>query len=414
MPEAAPLKIGLIREGKTPPDSRVVFTPEQAARVARRPGIDLTVQRSPGRCYPDDAYAAAGVTLVDDVADRDVLIGVKEVPIEQLLAGKTYFFFSHTHKEQAYNRDLLKAVLDRRIRLIDYELLTDGEGGKRLIAFGRFAGMVGAHHALRAWGLRTGAYELPQMRTFHDYAAAREAYAATEWGDVRIVVTGTGRVGRGAAEVLRDAGLERLTPAQFRQRDRGRGGAVFTVLSAGDYVRHATRKGPVVKQDFYRHPEDYVTAFAPYAAAADVLIHGIFWDNRAPALFAPAEVRPGTDAWSVRVVADVTCDIAPVTSVPLTLKASTIAEPYFGVEVRGGEAREVDGDPFAAPVTMMTVDNLPNELPRDASKAFGAMFIERILPELLRDDSEILARATIADRGRLNEPYRYLEDFVNA
>lgn len=398
-----PLKIGLIREGKVPPDSRAALTPELAGRVAADERYDLVVQPSAGRVFPDGAYVERGVELAESLHDRDVLVGVKEVPVEDLLAGKTYFFFSHTHKEQPYNRELLRAVLARRIRLIDYELLTD-DVGARIIAFGRFAGMVGAHHALRAWGLRTGAFELPQMREFDDYAAAREAYAKTELGEVRIVVTGTGRVGNGACEVLRDAGLTEVTHEAFLA---GRGpAAAYTQLGVKAYARRPDGR-PFKKPEFFRDPTDFESSFLRYAQAADVLVHGIFWDVRAPALFTLDDMRD--PAWRVRVIADVTCDIAPVTSCPATVRASTIADPYFGFDPTTG--REVD--PWRADaVTMMTVDNLPNEMPRDASASFGEVFVERVLPELLAPESELLARATIARDGQLTERYRYLERYV--
>lgn len=399
-----PLKIGLIREGKVPPDSRAALSPRLAAQVARDPRFDLRVQPSPGRCFPDSDYAAAGVALVEDLGDRDVLVGVKEVPIDELLAGKTYFFFSHTHKEQPYNRDLLRAVLAKGIRLIDYELLTAADG-TRVIAFGRFAGMVGAHHALRAWGLRTGRYELPQMRHLDDYAAAREAYAKTEFGEIRVVVTGTGRVGNGACEVLRDAGLAEVTHEAFLA---GRGpGAAFTQLGVRAYARRPDGR-PFTKRAFYEDPNAFESSFGRYAQAADVLVHGIFWDVRAPALFRVEEMLD--PAWRIEVIADVTCDIAPVTSIPATLRASTIADPYFGYDPR----TRLETEPFdSRAVTMMTVDNLPNELPRDASESFGEVFARRVLPELLAPESGMLERATIASDGQLTERYHYLRRYVH-
>ena len=402
MPEPV-IRLALIREGKVPPDSRVVFTPQQAARVNATPGFELVVQPSPGRCFPDEAYVAAGLELREDLGACDVLIGVKEVPVEQLLPGKTYFFFSHTHKRQAYNRGLLQAVVAKGVRLIDYELLTDARG-HRLIAFGRFAGMVGAHHALRAWGIRTGTYELPQMNAFDDYEAAQQAYAKTDFGQVRVVVTGTGRVGKGAAEVLTDAGLTELTNESFLA---GKGsGAVFSRLSVKHYVQRKDGR-PFTKQEFYAEPQAFESAFEPFWRQADVFVHGIFWDNAAPAMFSVEDMRdPG---WRIQVISDVTCDIYPVTSVPATRRASTIAEPYFGFDPVG--EREVSAFDGGA-VTMMTVDNLPNELPRDASKAFGMMFIEQILPELQRERSPILERATIAERGALTDAFTYLTDFI--
>ncbi len=401
---ATPLKLGIIREGKLPPDSRVVLAPKLAAEVAAMPSIDLVIQPSAGRCFPDAAYTALGLKLQEDLSDRDVLIGVKEVPIEQLIAGKTYFFFSHTHKEQAYNRELLRAILAKKITLIDYERLTTDEG-VRLIAFGRFAGMVGAHHALRAWGLRSGNYDLPQMNSFEDYEAAKAAYAKTDFGEVRIVSTGTGRVGKGAVEVLRDAGLTELTNVGFLA---GKGkGAVFTKVGVKHYVQRKDGR-EFHKRDFFADPsEDYETAFVPFVKAADVMVHGIFWDNRAPAMFSLEDMQQ--EDFRIKVIADVTCDIYPVTSIPATRRASTIEDPYFGFDVR----TEMLTEPFAdGAITMMTVDNLPNEMPRDASNSFGMMFTQEILPELLKDESSILERATIARDGELTADYSYLENFV--
>lgn len=406
------LRIGIIREGKVPPDSRVAFPPQIAAEAAAHEDIVLKVQPSPGRCFPDSMYDERGVTLDEDLSDCDVLIGVKEVPIPLLVADKTYFFFSHTHKEQAYNRDLLRAVLDKKIRLIDYELLTNDKG-KRLIAFGRFAGMVGAHHAIRAWGIRTGNFDLPQMNTFEDYEAAKTAYPSTSsgqaafpsFGNVRIVVTGTGRVGNGAVEVLKDAGFTELEHEEFLA---GEGtGPVFTQVGVKNYVKRKDGR-PFSKKDFYAHPTEFEAAFLPYTKAADVMVHGIFWDNKAPAMFTVDDMAQSE--FNIQVIADVTCDIAPLTSMPATLKASTIADPYFGFDPKTGEEVDAWGKDI---ITMMTVDNLPNELPRDASKSFGATYAKVILPELLKAHSAILDRATIAKDGQLTDRYRYLQRFVD-
>ena len=426
-----PVRIGIIREGKVPSDSRVALAPAQAAQLRAMAGFDVVVQPSEGRCFPDADYVAAGVPLQEDLSDRDVLIGVKEVPIAQLIPGKTYFFFSHTHKKQSYNRSLLQSVVDKGIRLIDYELLTD-DGGARYIAFGKFAGMVGAHHALRAWGLQSERYALPQMVDFVDYAAAKAAYAKTDFGSVRIVVTGTGRVGQGAAEVLRDAGVSEVSNEAFLAeanpreavpgegsaeeavlakagRDRGADGRlVFTQVGVEAYVNERGRRNlSVDKDEFYANPERYESNFLRFARVADVMIHGIFWDHRAPAMFTSEEM--GGRDFRIRVISDVTCDIAPVTSVPATLRASTIAAPYFGFDPDCGE-EIAPFDPRG--ITMCTIDNLPNELPRDASEAFGEMFLEYIAAELLRSESAILGRATIAADGALADSYRYLEPFL--
>ncbi len=398
------MKIGIIREGKTPPDSRVPLIPEQCAYVlANFKGIDLCVQPSPIRCYSDDAYRHQNIALRADLRDRDVLLGVKEVPIGELIPGKTYFFFSHTIKEQSYNRELLRAVLDKNIRLIDYEVLTDDKG-RRLIAFGKFAGMVGAHNGIMAYGARTGAFELPRMKDFLDYAEARGTYRQLQLPPMKIVLTGTGRVGNGAALVLRDMGIREASPKEFLQQEYDE--AVFTQLRCEDYARRRS-DGGFDKNEFYTYPERYESAFEPFAASSDLMINGIYWDNKAPAFFTREEMK--APAFRIKVIADVTCDIAPVSSIPATLRASTIADPIFGYDpVTGGETAA--HQPQA--IDMMTVDNLPNELPRDASKAFGKQFIEHILPELLKEHSPVIERATIAENGQLGPHFQYLKAYA--
>lgn len=399
------MKIGVIRERKNPPDQRVPLTPEQCARVMSVPGVEIVVEPSPIRSYTDEEYVDLGIPMQEDLSDCDVLLGVKEVPVAELLPAKTYFFFSHTIKKQAYNRKLLQAILAKKIRLIDYEVITD-ERGRRLIAFGRFAGMVGAHNGVMTYGLRTRSFHLPRMQDFMDYEHVR-AYYREELNlpPMKIVLTGSGRVGQGANRVLRDMGIREVSPAAFLEQDWS--GPVFTHLTSEDYVRR--KDGATFdKKDFYAHPEAYESQFAPFAKQANLFINGIYWDSRAPAFFTREEMAE--EDFKVRVIADVTCDIAPVSSIPATLKASTIANPIFGYDPV--ENKEVE--PFRPGVIdMMTIDNLPSELPRDASKAFGEMFLIHVLPELLRPESRLIERATIAVDGQLGVHFQYLEDYVN-
>ena len=397
------MKIGIIREGKTPPDSRVPLTPKQCKYVTENFPVEITVKPANGRCYKNTEYRTEGVKMSDYLSDCEVLMGVKEVPISQLSLRKTYFFFSHTIKKQPYNRDLLQACVDRKIRLIDYEALVD-ENGKRLIAFGKFAGMVGAHNGVLTYGRRTGNFSLTRMHKLYDYAAAKEIYRNTDWGKMKIVLTGTGRVGSGAAMVLDDMGIRKVNPQEFLENEYAE--AVYTQLGCEHY---AARKdgGAFVKQDFFDNPQDYESIFAPYAAAANVMINGIYWDNEAPAFFTLEEMQ--TDDFNIEVIADVTCDIAPVSSIPATVDASTIADPIFGFDPTTGEKTDAFDE---AGVDMMTIDNLPNELPRDASEAFGEQFIENILPELLKPDSAVIKRATVTENGDLGAHFEYLRDYL--
>ncbi|GJM33300.1 MAG: alanine dehydrogenase [Saprospiraceae bacterium] len=398
------MKVGIIREGKTPPDARVLFSPNQCANVlVDYHQFKLVVQPSPIRCFHDEEYLQLGVPMSEDIQDCDLLLGIKEVPIHQLIPNKAYCFFSHTLKKQAYNRDLLRAILDKNIQLIDYEAMK-GDRGRRLIAFGYYAGMVGAYNAIWTYGQRSGAYQMKRLKDCFDYAEAKQQYAGLKLPPIRIVLTGTGRVGKGAADVLHEMGIRQVEPAKFLKQTFNE--AVFTRLECRHYA--ARKDGSVFsKQDFYDNPELFKSVFGPYTQKADLMINGIFWNNKSPVFFSKEEMkRPD---FNIQVIADVTCDIAPVSSIPSTLKASTIADPVFGYDPQ----TEKETAPFQKHVIdMMTIDNLPSEMPRDASKAFGNMFLEKILPEFLKPKSLILERATIAKDGKLGPHFQYLREYV--
>lgn len=398
------IKLGLIREGKVPPDSRVAITPLQAKAIEKDGPYKILVQPSPNRCYTDQEYLAAGLSLSDNMEECDFLLGIKEVPKNQLIAGKKYFFFSHTYKKQVYNQTLLQKIIDDHVTLYDYELLTN-EQGQRVIAFGYFAGMVGAHNALYTYASRTKQFELKRLKDCFDYAEATELYKQTSFPPIKIVLTGTGRVGSGAAKVLEDMGIKKVSPSTFLSEQTNE--AVFTQLAPADYAARLD-EAPFENQYFYDNPKAHKSIFEPYTKVADIMVNGIYWDNDAPAFFRVTDMQ--ADSWAIKVIADVTCDIAPVSSIPSTLFASTIADPIFGFDPHTGKETAPHEDGV---VDMMTVDNLPNELPRDASKAFGEMFTEHVLHTLADPSSKLLERSMIATRGLLGPHYKYLsEDYV--
>lgn len=368
--------------------------------------LRIVVQPSPVRCFKNEEYLAHGIQLQEDLSDCDVLLGIKEVPVDWLMPDKTYLFFSHTMKKQPHNRHLLQAVLEKNIRLIDYEALTD-ERGERLIAFGFYAGIVGAHNALWTWGKRTGQFALPRLSDSHDYAEVLEVYEQLLLPPLRIVLTGTGRVSTGAAKNLRDMGIRQVTPQEFLEDNFTE--AVFTQIAAQDYVAHRDPgKAEFDKQHFYAHGEEYVSAFAPFYRRADIFINGIFYDKKAPVFFSVEEMRH-TD-FRIKVIADITCDIMPDSSVPSTIHSSKIADPVYGFDPVGG----VETPPFqSGSVDVMAIDNLPSELPRDASAFFGRQLLEKILPELLKGRaSDAVRRGMIAENGNLTETFAYLSDYV--
>lgn len=397
------LKIGIIREDKSPPDSRVPLNPTQCKSLIDD-GIDLVVQSSQVRCFTDEDYQSAGVPVVSDVVDRDILLGVKEVPIDKLIPNKTYFFFSHTIKEQVYNRKLLQAVIERNIRLLDYEVLTN-ESGARVIAFGKFAGMVGAHNALWTYAQRTSSFQLPRMKDLYDYAAAKEVYKQTNFPNVKLVLTGTGRVANGAAQVLDDMGFQKVRPMDYitKQYDH----PVYTQLSSFYYTKRKDKREFDDVRDFYNNPSMYESDFDHFLLNSDIMVNGIYWNNDAPAFFTLEQLA--SDDFNIKVIADVTCDIAPISSIPTTIKASTITDPVFGYDPQ----TQAESKPYQAhTLDMMTIDNLPNELPRDASTAFGEMFMEYVMPELIAGGGPMLDKGSVARDGDLGKHFEYLRNYL--
>ncbi len=404
---AGMIKIGVLREGKVPRDSRVVLTPQQVASLAlANPDARFIVQPSEFRCYRNEEYSRLGIELQEDLSQCDVLLGVKEVPPAQLLPEKTYLFFSHTIKKQAQNRALLQTILQKKVQLIDWETLTD-EQGRRVIAFGRWAGIVGAHNALWTWGKRSDAFHLPRAYEARDYAALLESYPRIAIPPVKILVSGGGRVAQGAEEVLKRAGIKKLSSEEFLQLKK----PAKTVYAAVDCPDFYQRKdGEAFDwQHFFTNPDQYSSTFTPYWKATDLFINAIYWDPRAPRFFELEDLK--SPEFRIRVIADITCDIDG--SVPTTVKATTIAQPLFGTELLSGR---MSASTFGGQVlTTMSIDNLPNELPRDASEAFGEQFSTVVWPELLNaDQSAMIRKACIAKNGQLTPAYAHLQDYVDS
>ena len=398
------MKIGILREEKMPGDSRTPLTPSQCVALHERyPDIEVVVQPSRSRCFTNEEYRYHHITLQEDLSDCDVLMGVKEVPPSLLIPGKTYLFFSHTIKEQVHNRDLMRALLDRKVRMIDFECLKD-EADKRLIAFGRWAGIVGAYHAVRMIGFKSNRFRLRQMIDCLNFAEAQKEFEKLDLPPWKIVLTGTGRVSEGADFLLECMNIRKVSPRDFLYKEFDE--LVYTQLSSRDmYYREGQEEFDA--KDYHAHPSAYRSSFYPFTKVSDVMINGIYWDKRIPVFFTREQAMESD--FRIRIMADITCDIAPEASVPTTLCASSIADPYYGYNPQTGmmcptfQSNSLD---------VMAIDNLPNELPRDASEDFGNMLITRIIPELQRADSVIIQRATITDRGKLTDPFAYLSRYA--
>lgn len=400
------MKIGIIREGKNPPDRRTPFTPTQLKQIQSEFAglISIQVQSSPHRCYSDLEYKNAEIELVDNLEACDVIFGVKEVPISDLLEKKTYFFFSHTMKKQPYNRRLLQAILEKNIRLLDYEVLKDNDG-KRAVAFGRWAGIVGAYNGLWTYGQKTDLFDIKRSYQCFDRKELDSELKKVQLPPIKIIITGSGRVGKGAIEVLLALGMKQVSTQDFLHQYFD--DPVFVVLSSSDFNRRKS-DGGFDKQEFYSSPELYESHFLKFAEVGEIMISTHYWDPEAPKLFNIEDIN--NPDFGISVIADVSCDING--SVPTTLKASNILEPVFDVDRTTGEVISAFGSQSS--ISVMAIDNLPCELPREASLDFGNQLIKWVIPELTKEVSPILEGATIARDGDLTLEFMYLTDFVNS
>jgi alanine dehydrogenase len=397
------LKIGVLREEKSPPDKRVPLTPLICAELIRKyPHIEIVVQPSKIRCYEDAEYTAFGVPLQEDLSDCQILMGVKEVPKEKLMANKKYFFFSHTIKKQPHNQMLMKTLIEKKIQMIDYETLTD-KNHNRIIGFGRYAGIVGAYNGILGYGKKYDLFQLKAANLCRDRAEMEDELKRVKLPNIKIALTGGGRVANGAIETLSALRIRKVTPEEFLMGSFRE--PVYCQLNPRDYVE---RKGDhnFDLQDFFKHPEHFESTFAKYTKVTDIYISAHYWDPRAPKMFELSDMK--ASEFHVSVIADITCDIDG--SVPTTIRSSTIEKPFFGYNI----LEDKEDLPFNKDtVCIMAVDNLPCELPRDASDDFGKDLMERVLPSIIGEDADgIIERGSICKEGKLMKDFDYLSDYA--
>mgnify|MGYP000985828614 CR=1 FL=1 len=401
------VRLGIIKEGKVPHDRRVPLTPRQCVTVqAQYPEVKIIVQPSEIRCFKDSEYSDLGIELQEDLSDCDIIMGVKEVNVEDLIPAKKFMFFSHTIKKQPYNRKLLKSILDKKIQLIDYEVLKD-KFNKRIIGFGRYAGIVGCYNGFLALGLKTGLYQLKPAHLCENRKEMEgELSKVVLPSDSKIVLTGWGRVGNGAREVLDLIAIKEVSPTEFLETNFSE--PIFTHLDTEDYYKPKDGS-EFVKADFYSNPENYKSVFDTYVSnGMTMYIPCHYWSNKSPFILTKEQLK--SPKLKLQVVADVSCDIdGPIAC---TIRPSKINDPIYGYHV--DNETEVDFMDEKA-IAVMAVDNLPCELPKDASEDFGNELIKNVFPPLFREDPDkIIERGSETDlNGLLMPNYQYLSDYVN-
>jgi alanine dehydrogenase len=398
------MKFGIIKERKNPPDRRVVFSPNELAKIKQLyQDASIKVESSDIRIFTDEQYKNLGIEVANDISDCDVMFGVKEVPVEDLIPNKSYFFFSHTIKKQPYNRKLLQAILEKNIDLYDHETIVDANN-RRLIGFGRYAGIVGAYNSIRAFGIKFGLFKIPKAETLSGKEALIAHLKRVVLPPLKFVITGTGKVGNGAKEILDAMKIKEVSVENYLTKNYTQ--PVYTQIDVLDYNKR--KDGQVLDfNDFYKNPTEYVSDFEKFTKVTEIFIAGHYYANESP-LILTQEMLQSNDC-KIKVVADISCDVnGPIAC---TLRSSTIAEPLYGY--LAAENKEVDVFHPAA-IVVMAVDNLPCELPKDASEGFGEMFMEHVIPAFFNGDKDgILQRAKITEKGKLTPRFSYLQDYVD-
>ncbi|CAN5400549.1 NAD(P)-dependent oxidoreductase [soil metagenome] len=397
------LKIGLIREGKIPADNRVSLTPLQCKWIEENFEIKIAVQHAADRCFSDKEYSLQGISVKEDISECDVLLGIKEVPADMLIANKTYLFFSHTKKLQPYNQEMFQQMIARNITLIDYECL-EHDDGTRIIGFGFFAGVVGAHNGMMAFGNRTGHYTLERVYQQKNFQHLIHTYFGLKLPIIKVAVTGSGRVAHGILEIMNLMEIHEVEPNEFLEEKFAY--PVYVHLKGADLYKHKLT-GKYSRNDFHLHPEDYSCEFSRYLSETDILMNGVYWEEGIPRLFEMIDLS--SEDFKIQTIADISDDRNG--SIPCNLGDATIANPIYGVDRYSFSLTK----PYLNnSVDVMAVGNLPNELPRDASRYFGEQLIKYIFNDMIQGGSKIISKATILKEGQLTNAYMYMKEYAES
>jgi alanine dehydrogenase len=395
------IKIGLIKEGKIPPNNRVALTPAQCKWVQQNLPVKIKVQQSETRCFKDEEYISEGIEVHESVSDCDILLGIKEVPLDMLIQEKTYLFFSHTKKMQPYNQKLLQSIINKKITLIDYECF-EHDDGTRIIGFGFFAGVVGAHNGMMAYGNRTGAFALERVYKQKNFQQLIHTYFGLKLPLLKIAVTGSGRVAHGILEIMNLMEIHEAEPDEYLEQKFTY--PVYVHLKGADLYGDKLT-GKYSRISFHEHPENFNCLFSKYIGVTDILLNGVYWEEKIPRLFEIDDMK--NDNFNITTIADISDDRHG--SVPCNMGDATMENPVYGVDKLFATVT----DPYLpGSVDVMAVGNLPNELPRDASRYFGEQLIKFILKDLISGGSKVITNATIVRNGNLTDEYNYMKEYA--
>ena len=393
--------LGILREVRID-ENRTPFSPTQVSSVLNKfSNIKIIVQPSNRRCFKDEEYQNAGAQITDDLSSANIIFGVKEVDISALIEGKTYLFFSHTSKVHQYigqtikdeaiiyKKELLREVIKKKITLIDYENIREVSGeGYRYLGFGRFAGIVGAYNTLNLYLKLYNKKPLSRVYEINNYKEIKKLISKQNFNKIKILLTGSGRASKGAIELLKHANIKEVSINNYLNKKYNE--AIFTNISAKEHVEKKDGKD--------------ISKVKNYLLETDIFLACHYWEPKFPKLFYPNQIN---EFKNLKVIGDVTCDVNG--SIPTTIRSTSIANPYYSINVNTMKEIELNDEDIA----VMAVDNLPSELPQDASEEFGSSAISEVLPSLINKDDGRINRATTASNGKFFKNFTYLNDFIN-
>ena len=396
-------------------ESRTPFSPTQISYLLRKySNLKIIVQPSKGRCFEDKDYLKNGAQITNNLSPADIIFGIKEVDISTLIKNKTYLFFSHTSKVRQYigqtikdkaviyKKELLKEIIKKNITLIDYENIRDASGeGYRYLGFGRFAGIIGAYNTLNLYLKLNNKQQLPRAFEINNYEQVKKLISKQNFNKLKILLTGSGRASKGSIELLKHANIKQVSINDYLKNKYDE--AVFCNISAKKHVERKDGKDSSY-QDYILNPHEYNSKIKNYLYDTDMFIACHYWDPKFPKLFSSKQIN---EFKNLKIIGDVTCDING--SVPTTIRSTSISKPYYSINTDSMKEIELGNKGIA----VMAVDNLPSELPRDASEEFGNSVISEILPYLLNKDDGRINRATTASNGKFCSRFTYLNDFIN-
>ena len=399
--------IGIVRESRSD-EHRTPIVPAHIKKLKENnPNINFIIQPSNNRCFSDKEYELSGAKINEDLKKCSIILGVKEIDPNILIHNRTYLFFSHTFKIDKKQKDieknkkeLLLSILNKKIKLIDYENIRK-KNGSRCLGFGRFAGIVGCYNTLNLFLKVLGKQSLASAYKINDYERLVLNLKNLYFPKTKILVTGDGRVSKGVIELLNQTNIKAVSKKDFLKKEFDV--PIFCNLKTKDYVINNSSTYFNLEH-FINNPREYSSSALKYLKETNIFISAHYWEPSSPKIFENEDLK---NLPSLNIVGDITCDING--SVPTTIRSSTIEKPNYWIDRNNLKEIEENNDGIA----VMAVDNLPSELPRDSSTEFSEGIINEVLPFLLNEDDGRILNGTITTDGSFLEKYNYLNNYID-